>query len=122
MKLRFILFKRVTTYYCEDSETKKQTSLRTKDEGEATVLLNTKNESYRQPTLNLHLARTYLTAADPEVSKRTWQVAMDEICKTKKGSTLIRYNRAMAECPLTLRDGLTEPVAVLRLRALYAYA
>ena len=29
----------------------------------------------------------YLTATDPEVAKRTWQVPMDEMTKTKTGHT-----------------------------------
>jgi hypothetical protein len=29
----------------------------------------------------------YLTAIDPEVAKRTWQTAMDELTKTKTGNT-----------------------------------
>ena len=48
-------------------------SLRTKDEGEALTLLHSKNEAHRQPVLNLHIARTYLAATDPEMAKRTWQ-------------------------------------------------
>ena len=67
MKSRFILFRRGTVFYCEDTNTRKQISLRTKDEGEALTLLHSKNEAHRQPVLNLHIARTYLTATDPEV-------------------------------------------------------
>ena len=50
-------------------------------------LLHSKNEAHRQPVLNLHIARAYLTATDPEVAKRTWQVPMDEMTKTKTGPT-----------------------------------
>ena len=35
MKSRFILFRRAGVFYCEDTTTRKQTSLRTKDEAEA---------------------------------------------------------------------------------------
>jgi len=59
MKTRFILFKRAGVYYSEDTVTRKQHSLRTKDEGEALTLLHSKNEAHRQPVLNLHIARTY---------------------------------------------------------------
>ena len=85
MKSRFILFRRGDVYYYEDTVTRKQISLRTKSESEATTLLHVKNESFRQPILNLQIARTYLTATDPEVAKRTWQTAMDELTKTKTG-------------------------------------
>ena len=82
MKSRFILFRRAGIYYSEDTTTRQQTSLRTKDEAEALTLLHSKNEAHRQPVLNLHIARTYLAATDPEISKRTWQVPMDEMTRT----------------------------------------
>src|SRR5258708_6969450 len=85
MKSRFILFRRAGVYYSEDTTTRKQISLRTKDEGEAQTLLHVKNESFRQPVLNLHIARTYLPASDPEVAKRTWRLPMGEMTKTKSG-------------------------------------
>src|SRR3981189_996847 len=97
MKLRFNLFRRGQVYYCEDTTTGTQISLRTKDEGEALTLLHSKNESFRQPVLNLHIARTYLTATDPEIAKRTWQAPMDEMTRTKTGSTFIRCKRAMQD-------------------------
>jgi len=39
MKQRFILFRRNGTFYCGDTDTHKQSSLRTKDEAEALTLL-----------------------------------------------------------------------------------
>jgi len=57
MKSRYILFRRSGVYYAEDTVTRKQYSLRTKDEAEAMVLLNARNESFRQPVLNLQIAR-----------------------------------------------------------------
>ena len=39
MKQRFILFRRNRTFYCEDTETRRQLSLRTRDEAEARTLL-----------------------------------------------------------------------------------
>jgi hypothetical protein len=53
MKSRFILFRRAGVFYSEDTTTRKQTSLRTKDETEALAMLNAKNESFRQPVLNV---------------------------------------------------------------------
>jgi integrase len=97
MKPRFIMFRRSGVYYSEDTVTRKQHSLRTKDESEAQTLLNAKNESFRQPVLNRQIARTYLTATDPETAKRTWQTPMDEMTKTKIGSTRIRHERAMKD-------------------------
>src|SRR5580658_5117757 len=97
MKTRFIMFNRAGVYYSEDTTTGKQHSLRTKNEAEALALLHSKNEAYRQPVLNLHIARTYLTATDPEVARRTWQVPMDEMTKTKTGSTHARHETAMKD-------------------------
>ena len=49
MKPRFILFRRAGVFYSEDTTTRKQCSLRTKDEAEALTLLHSKNEAHRQP-------------------------------------------------------------------------
>ena len=62
MKTKFTMFRRGAMFYMQDSATGKQTSLRTKDEAEASSLLNARNAAQQQPTLNLHLARAYLTA------------------------------------------------------------
>lgn len=91
MNQRFILFQRSGVYYCEDRETRKQISLRTRDRAEALTLLQAKNESARQPTLNLQMARVYLSAADPQVATRTWQTVMDEIIRTKTGANQARW-------------------------------
>ncbi len=48
-----------------DSESRKKQSLRTRSKSEARRLLAAKNESARQPQLNLALAKTYLSAHDP---------------------------------------------------------
>lgn len=55
MKPRFILFRRGGVYYCEDTTTRKQSSLKTKNKGEALTLLNARNESFRQPQLIIDL-------------------------------------------------------------------
>src|SRR5512135_589519 len=56
MNQRFILFRRNGVFYSEDTTTGKQISLRTKDPAEAKTLLHAKNESVRQPVLNLQIA------------------------------------------------------------------
>ena len=58
MKTRFILYRRGDTFYAEDTENGKQASLRTKNKAEAITLLHSRNEAYRQPVLNLQIART----------------------------------------------------------------
>jgi integrase len=104
MKRRFILYRRKVggMFYIEDTETRKQESLGTKDRAEATALLNARNESVRQPQLNLHIAKAYLAGTDSGVSTRTWQDALNAIVETKSGSTRDRWQRAAKEKALDL--------------------
>jgi len=89
------MFRRAGIYYAEDTTTGKQTSLRTRDEAEAVTLLNAKNESFRQPVLNLQLARAYLSASDPAFMQRTWQTVMEQIQTHGRESSRSRYLRAV---------------------------
>ena len=98
MKQRFRLYRRNGgIYYIHDDETGKQESLQTRDRAEASALFAAKTQSHRQAHLNLRLARTYLAATDPMVSKRTWQVPMDELAKTKRGATYVRWQCAIKD-------------------------
>ena len=91
MKTKYTLFRRGVMFYTQDSTTGQQTSLRTKDEAEARSLLNARNEAQRQPGLNLHLARAYLTASDPAFVERTWLVVMEQLKSRGKASSRERY-------------------------------
>jgi integrase len=91
MKNTYTLFRRGDVFYAQDRATGKQTSLRTKDETEARSLLNARNEAQRQPVLNLHLARAYLTASDPAFVGRTWQTVMAQLQARGKDSSRERY-------------------------------
>jgi hypothetical protein len=91
MKTKYTLFRRGGVFYAQESATGKQTSLRTKDETEAKSLLNARNEAQRQPVLNLHLARAYLTASDPAFVERTWQSVMEQLQSRGKDSSRERY-------------------------------
>lgn len=60
MKHRYRLFRRGWgTYYCEDRQTGKQETLRTRDKAEAYRLVTARNETEQQPAFSLHLARVY---------------------------------------------------------------
>ena len=85
MNQRFILFRRAGVFYCEDTTTGRQTSLRTKDREHALRVLRAKNEAELQPAINLQIARAYLTASDPQVATRNWQVVMNEAARLKEG-------------------------------------
>jgi integrase len=91
MKTKFTLFRRGGIYYSQDSTTGQQKSLRTRDETEALQLINARNEAQRQPVLNLHLARAYLSASDPAFVERTWQTVMEQLQSRGKDSSRERY-------------------------------
>jgi integrase len=95
MKRRFIIYRRKLGggFYIEDTKTRKQESLGTKDRAEATALLNARNEAARQPQLNLLIAKAYLAGTDSGVSTRIWQNAFDAIIEHKRKSTKERWER-----------------------------
>ena len=98
VKLRYRLFQRSTdTFFIEDRVTGKQASLQTRDKVVAQRIFNAKNESHQQLAINLQIARAYLMAVDPMISKRSWSSVMEEIIKFKKGSTLQRWQTAIRD-------------------------
>jgi hypothetical protein len=62
MRPKFRLFLRGTVFWCQDNDSGKQETLRTKDREEAERLLHAKNEAHRQPIINLQIARAYIKA------------------------------------------------------------
>jgi integrase len=82
-------------FYWQEIGSTRRGSLRTKDRHAAEELLRTKNESHRQPSLNLALGRAYLSAHDPKMTERTWQRVMDEMASHGVASTRTRCSRAM---------------------------
>jgi hypothetical protein len=105
MKQRFILFQRTGIFYCEDTSTGKQTSLRTREREDAVRLLHVKNEAVHQPAMNLQIAQVYLQHGDPALATRTWQRVMEQIAATKTGSTQLRWQCAIRDKAL---DGIRE--------------
>jgi integrase len=97
MKKTYRMFRRGKTYYCQHNLTGKQESLGTKDKAYALELLHAKNHATEQPMLNLQLARVYASASDPYAATRTWKDVMDEITRTKTGSTHERYIMAFQD-------------------------
>lgn len=80
--------------YLEDAQTGKRRSLRTTDRQEAERLRDAENQAVQQPMLNLALGRTYLSASDPGLTRRTWQTVIDEFCGRGRASTQTRNQRA----------------------------
>jgi hypothetical protein len=58
-------------YYCVDNSTGKRASLRTTNQDEARQLVEAKNNSERQPVLNLHIAKSYLAGSGNGITTRS---------------------------------------------------
>jgi len=98
MKLRYRTYRRENgIYYSLDTVTKRRDSLQTSDPAEARRLLNARNEACQQPAINLQIAQAYLQHSDPDFVKRSWQHVMDEMGRTKSGSTKKRWDTAMKD-------------------------
>jgi len=81
-------------FYCVDKTTGKRTSLRTTNEDEARQIVEAKNQSQRQPTLNLQIAKAYLAGADSGISTRTWLQAIEALIATKQEANQHRWRTA----------------------------
>lgn len=98
MKQRYHIYRRENgIYYSLDTLTKKRNSLNTADREEARRFLNALNEASKQPAINLQIAQVYLQHSDPNYAKRTWQHVMDEMGRSKLGSTKKRWDVAMKD-------------------------
>ena len=94
VQLKYRLYRRRNgVFYWQENDSAKPGTLRTAERCEAERLLNAMNESHREPTLNLNLARAYLAAHDPRMAKRTWQAVMDEMATHGIPSTQVRCAR-----------------------------
>jgi integrase len=94
MKTRYRLIRRGSRggkFYCKDTATGKRTSLNTTSEDEAQQIIDAKNNSQRQPLLNLQIAKAYLMGTDNGFSARTWQKVFEEIIRTKSGENQTRW-------------------------------
>ncbi len=97
MKKRYQLIRRGERghqFYCVDSETGKRFSLKTKDRDTAEQIVLAKNQSLRQPALNLQIAKAYLAGTDSGVATRTWQTAIESLIHTKHGANQDRWRLA----------------------------
>ena len=125
MKTRFRLIhrgERGNQFYCVDSETGRRFSLKTKDRDAAQQIVLAKNQSLRQPSLNLQIAKAYLAGTDNGVATRTWRNAIESLTNTKHGENQIRWRiaaRDKALAPLLPRIIIETPGEAL-LNALQA--
>jgi integrase len=95
VKQKYWLCKRGNIFYSLDSVTDKKESLHTSDKEEAIRILQAKNDAFRQPALNLSIAKAYLVGADPRFSERTWGFVMQEYGLNGRESTRARRDRAV---------------------------
>jgi hypothetical protein len=97
----FRIFKKASgIFFIQDRATGRQESLRTRDKREAERLLNARNDAAAQPLLNIRLARTYFSTADPDIANRTWSHVIEQIIKTKAGDTRNRWARVFRDYAL----------------------
>ena len=89
-------------YYCVDTTTGKRTSLGTTNEDEARQIIEAKNNSQRQPVLNLQIAKAYLAGSDNGMTTRTWQNALEALLNTKQGANQHRWKTAAKDKALAL--------------------
>jgi integrase len=97
MKTRYRLTRRGIRgdrFYCVDTTTGKRTSLRTANEEEARQIVEAKNQSERQPVLNLQIAKAYLAGTDNGIATRTWQQAIEALTHTKQAANQDRWRTA----------------------------
>jgi hypothetical protein len=99
MKQQFRLYRRKNggRYYIHNEMTGKQESLHTNDRMTANRLLHAKNEAFKQPAINLQIAKAYLAAADENFIRRTWKEVMVDFVKVKTGSNRSRSERAVMD-------------------------
>ena len=86
------------TFYCVDKTTGKRTSLKTSNRDEAEQIVQARNNSVRQPILNLQIAKAYLAGTDNGIATRTWQQALTSLAGTKQGANQQRW-RTVAKDP-----------------------
>jgi len=98
MTQRYRKFKRAWgMWYAFDNVTGNSVSLKTRVKAEAEQKVAAMNETERQPSINLGLAKVYLNATDPKLATRTWQEVMEHIVARKKEETKHRWETAIKD-------------------------
>lgn len=96
MTQRYRKFKRSWgMWYAFDNVTGNSVSLKTRVKAEAETKVAAMNETERQPSINLGLAKVYLNATDPKLATRTWQEVMEHLVAKKTDETKQRWETAI---------------------------
>lgn len=104
MKTRYRLIRRGIrggAFYCVDTRTGRRTSLGTLDEDEAEQIIQARNQSERQPVLNLQIAKAYLAGSDSSINTRTWRQALEALTNSKRGANKERWRRVPTDAALS---------------------
>jgi hypothetical protein len=100
-------------WYAFDTVTGNSVSLKTRVRTEAVQKVNAMNETERQPSISLGLAKVYINATDPKLATRTWQEVMENIVAKKTDETRRRWGVAIKDrnfdCIRNLRVAETRP-------------
>ena len=78
--------------------------------------MEAKNQSERQPGLNLQIAKAYLAGTDNGIATRTWQKAIEALTNSKRGANKHRWQTAAKDkafVPLLPRVIIETPAEVL---------
>jgi len=98
MKSRYRTYRRKGgLYYAHDASTGKQHSLGTRYRAEAARLLAALNEASHSQSMNLQIARVYLSASNPRMAERTWGDVFGELMALKTGVTRDRWETALKD-------------------------
>jgi hypothetical protein len=120
MKTRYRLIRRGirgNKFYCVDTSTGKRTSLGTANEDDAKQVVAAKNNSERQPVLNLQIAKAYLAGSDTGMTTRTWQNAIESLIGTKQGANQHRWKTAAKDKALAMLATVTACSCASTIRA-----
>lgn len=102
MNHRFWLFRRRGIFYVEDTLTRRQESLGTRDLRVAEQLRSAKETAFLQPHATLAIGKAYLAAHDPQLVRRTWRSVMDDFVQRGQDQTRERKVRAMNSAPFRI--------------------
>jgi hypothetical protein len=91
MTQRYQKFRRVWgMWYAFDTATGNSVSLKTRAKAEAEQKVNAMNETERQPSISLGLAKVYLNPTDPKLATRTWQEVLELGLRRNKSMFCLR--------------------------------
>lgn len=107
MRRRYRLIQRQNkVYYFHDNLTGKRISTETTNHQKAKDLLFAKNQAAEQPSMNLAMARTFLSHSSPQMVERTWKEVMQskerEYERHAESSTVKRWRKMCRSEPFAV--------------------